>query len=85
MLSGVLLHVVEPPGPVDVPGNSLPNFHSSIAGVENDPVFFVDVRDGYLSQCPVVSRLPAALWIEGRAVQHHLKAVFPGLTGQNDS
>ena len=85
VLSGVLLHVVEPPGPVDVPGNSLPNFHSSIAGVENDPVFFVDVRDGYLSQCPVVSRLPAALWIEGRAVQHHLKAVFPGLTGQNGS
>ena len=83
MLAGVLLHVVEPAGPVDAPGDGLPNFHSLVAGVENDPVLLVDVGDGRASQSAVVCGLSAALGVKGSAVQHHFEAVFGLLTGQD--
>ena len=75
--------MVEPPGPVDAPQHHLPNFHRLVAGVENDAVLFMDVRDIHGAQGAVVRRLTAALGVEGGAVQHHLEAVFPGFTGQN--
>ena len=68
MLSGVLLHVVEPPLPVDGTGDSFPNFHGSVHIVENHAVFFMDVRHSRSVQNAVIGRLSAPLRVEGRAV-----------------
>ena len=68
MLSGVLLHVVEPPLPVDGAGDSFPNFHGSVHIVENHAVFFMDVRHSRSVQNAVIGRLSAPLRVEGRAV-----------------
>ena len=46
VLPGVLLHVVEPTGPVQAAGNGFPGFHGLITNVENDAVFLLDVGDG---------------------------------------
>ena len=68
VLSGVLLHVVEPPTPVDGTGDSFPNFHGSVHIVENHAVFFMDVRHSRSVQNAVIGRLSAPLRVEGRAV-----------------
>ena len=44
VLPGVLLHVVEPAGPVQGPCDLGPDLHRGGAGVENHAVFLVDVR-----------------------------------------
>ena len=83
MLSGVLLHVVEPPLPVDGAGDSFPNFHGSVHIVENHAVFFMDVRHSRSVQNAVIGRLSAPLRVEGGAVQGDNEAVFAGLTVQH--
>ena len=83
MLAGVLLHVVEPPCPVDAAGDGLPNLHFFIQCVENHALFFVDVQHAGVSQSAVIGGLSAALRIEGGAVQRHQKAVFARLTRLN--
>ena len=83
VLPGVLLHVVEPPGPVDGAGHVFANFHRLFDSVDNDAVLFVDVGDGGAVQRAVVGRLAAALGVEGGAVQRHQIPVFARLTGQD--
>ena len=83
MLPGVLLHVVEPPGPIDDARHVFANFHRFFDRVDNDTVPLMDVGDGGAVQCAVVRGLAAALGVEGGAVQCHQKAGFPRLTGQD--
>ena len=45
MLTGVLLHVVKAPGPIDLPVDSLAHSQRLAAGVENDALLLLDVRD----------------------------------------
>ena len=68
VLSGVLLHMVKPPSPVNGAGDSFPDFHGSVHIVENHAVFFVDVRHHCSVQNAVIGRLSAPLRVEGRAV-----------------
>ena len=81
VLAGVLLHMIEPPGPVNDAGDGFPNFHGLFTIVENDPVFFVDVGDGHTAKRSPVRGLSAALGVKGGAVQHHNKPVFAGFAG----
>ena len=83
VLAGVLLHVVEPPGPVDDAGDSFPNFHGAVHIVENYPVFFMDVRHRRAVQGALVGGLAAPLRVEGGAVQCDNEAVFSGLAVQH--
>ena len=45
MLTGVLLHVVKAPGPVDLPVDGLALGQGPVAGVEDDALLLLDVRD----------------------------------------
>ena len=44
MLAGVLLHMVEASGPVDLSSDLRAVFHKVITNVENDPVFLMYVQ-----------------------------------------
>ena len=83
VLSGMLLHMVEPPVPVKDAGDGFPDFHFFFKRVENHPAFFMDVQYPDAVQRPVVGGLSAALRIEGGAVQNGQKAVFFPFTGEN--
>ena len=83
MLPGVLLHMVEPPRPIDASHHGFPNFHGGFHIVENHAAFFMNVRHGNAVQRAVVRRLTAALRVKGRAVQRHDIAVFARLAVQH--
>ena len=65
--SGVLLHVIKAPRPVDLPGDGA-NLHRTVGGVENDVVFLVDIQHSGRTQNAMICRLSAALRIKGGAV-----------------
>ena len=83
MLSGVLLHVVKAPVPVDGALHRVADAQGPIAGVGDDAVLFVNVGDGGAAQGAVVRRLAAPFGVEGRAVQGHQIAAFCRLTAQD--
>ena len=69
MLPAVLLHEVEPPGPVDGPLHGLPHGQGPVAEVDHLAVPLPGVGDVYAAQGAVVGGLAAALGVEGGAVQ----------------
>ena len=85
MLPGVLLHQVEAPVPVDDPGNVPPRFQGSIAGVDDLAFPVVDLQHLHAAKRPGVVRLAAPLGVEGGAVQHEVKALFPLFAGEDFS
>ena len=71
MLPGVLLHVIEPPGPVDPSMDGLSDGQHSVDGVRDGPVFILDhVDDWQPSERASVRRLPSRCRIESRPVEH---------------
>ena len=68
VLPGVLLHVVEPAGPVNGPRHLGADLPRAVTGVENHALCFMDIRDLDCAQSAVVLRLSAPLRVEGRAV-----------------
>ena len=78
MLAGVLLHVVESPGPVDAAGDGLSHGEGPVAGVIDDAVLFVDIQHLRLTQGAVIGALSAALGIEGGAVEDQLPLLLVG-------
>ena len=93
MLSGVLLHLVKPPFPVDalIDGGAGPGGRGQGRdGVPDDPVLFVDIGD--LQDRPVgqgqgapVGRLTASLGVkDGAGHGNPAPATVQGLSGQNE-
>ena len=83
VLPGVLLHVVEPAGPVDGSLHFGADLHRAVTGVENHAVCFMDIRDLDCAHGAVVRRLSAPLRVEGGAVQHYGPAGFGFFTGEH--
>ena len=83
VLPGVLLHVVKAPGPVDDPVDCLPLGKGLVAGVEDDTLLLLDVRDPGAAQDAVVGRLAAALGVEGGLIQLYLPFFALGSAGQD--
>ena len=81
VLSGVLLHVVEPPGPVDLSVDHVARSRFPVLGVEfghvrDRPVLFVhDVDDAEWTEQAGVERLAARRRIERRAVEREGEAI----------
>ena len=78
VLAGVLLHVVEPPRPVDMAADLRAHGQRPVAQVGDDAVLLVHVQHPGVPQRAVVGGLPAALRVKGRAVEHHRKAAGHG-------
>ena len=83
VLPGVLLHVVEAPGPVNAAGDVFANFHRFFDSVDYHPVLFMDIGDGNAAQGPVVGGLAASLGIEGGAVQGDKIPALARLAGED--
>ena len=71
MLPGVLLHMVKTPLPVNGAVDGAAHRQRPGAGVADDPVPLLHVRDRHAAKNAVVGGLPTSLRIEGGAVQHH--------------
>ena len=95
MLAGVLLHLIEPPVPVDAAGNGCAGCCGSRQGIHrmpDDTRLLVDVlhlqhRAVRQGQRALVGGLTAALWVEHRAVQRDAPAagLFVRLCGKDDA
>ena len=83
MLTGVLLHVVEPPRPVDMAAHLRAYGQRLVAQVGDDAVFLVYIQHAGIAQRAEVGGLAAALGVEGGAVKGDGKAVFHGLAGRH--
>ena len=95
VLTGVLLHFVKPPFPVDAAGNGSAGnsaFRQSVHAVPEDAVMLVHI--GHIQRGAVwqgqgapVGRLTAALRVEHRAVQRNAPAagLFVRLCGKDDA
>ena len=95
VLTGVLLHFVKPPFPVDAAGNGSAGnsaFRQSVHAVPEDAVMLVHI--GHIQRGTVrqgqgapVGRLTAALRVEHRAVQRNAPAagLFVRLCGKDDA
>ena len=83
VLPAVLLHEVEAAGEVDLPRYRLSHRQRAGAQVDHLPLLLMGVGDRYAAQDALVTRLAAPLGVEGRAVQNHLPAVLPLLTGED--
>ena len=79
----VLLHMVEPPCPVNASGGGVANIQRLITGVNDDSFFFPHVDDLGIAQNTGVGRLTAPFGIKGRPVQYHLPAGLVLLAGQD--
>ena len=89
VLTGVLLHVVKAPGPVDFPVDDLTHGQCPVTGVENHAVLLLHIQNHRAAQGAVVGGLTAALGVEGgliqlnqpffapRAAGDHLRVKFP--------
>ena len=69
VLSGVLLHVVKAPGPVDFPVDELTHGQCPVTGVENHAVLLLHIQNHRAAQGAVVGGLTAALGVEGGLIQ----------------
>ena len=93
MLTGVLLHLVEPPGPVKGLlhcGAGGGGFGQGICGVPDDAALLVDVGDVQhravrKGQGAPVGRLTAAFGVKDRAVQRDLPAAAAVRLGREDA
>ena len=93
MLTGVLLHLVEPPGPVKGLlhcGAGGGGFGQIICGVPDDAALLVDVGDVQhravrKGQGAPVGRLTAAFGVKDRAVQRDLSAAAAVRLGREDA
>ena len=83
MLAGVLLHVVEAPRPIKPPMHRLADGQGRGAFVRDDARPFVYVQHLGAAEHAGVIRLPAALGIERRAVEHDGEAVFDRLAREH--
>ena len=84
VLAAVLLHMVKAALPVDIAFHGGTCDQGSIAGVDDDALFFVDVQHLYAAQTSGVGRLATALGIKGSAVKDDEElTIFAGLTVQN--
>ena len=89
VLPRVLLHQVEPPVPVDDPGDLCSRLQGVAAGVDNLPVPAVDLQHLHLVEGPAglqppgVVGLAAPLGVEGGAVQNDVKPLFPLGAGED--
>jgi hypothetical protein len=77
MLAVVLLHVVEPPDPVDLALHGVAVERPRKQVPDGPVVIGLDVHHGYRIELPVVSRLAAAFGVEGRPVEGHGRVSFP--------
>ena len=83
MLPGVLLHVIEPPRPVDLAVDRCPGVRGvracltlGVHDVRDRAVFLIDdVHDAKAAERPGVERLAAGGGIEGRPVERDRPAV----------
>ena len=76
MLAGVLLHVIEAPGPVNMAAHARVDLELAVHKMANRAVLLVEhVDDLRLSKGPDVERLAAGRRVERRAIEHDLPAV----------
>ena len=83
VLAGVLLHMVEAPRPVDLPVYGRADGQGRGAFVRDDARPFVYVQHLGAAEHTGVIRLPAALGIERRAVEHDGEAVLDRLAREH--
>jgi len=77
VLSGVLLHVIEAAGPIDLAVDVLAWCQTRLLDDVSDPAVFLieHIDDPQAAQCPGVERLTAGGGIEGRPVERDRPAV----------
>lgn len=74
VLPGVLLHVIKPPGPIDLARNLLPLLgQRSFQAVADVTVHFHHVDDADAAQLAQIAGLPSPCRVKGSAVQHHVR------------
>ena len=83
MLTGVLLHRVQPCGPVDAALHGVAHSQRGIGGVGDGGTVGMHGQHTRCAQCTGVAGLAAALGEEGCVVQHDRKAALHRGTGQH--
>jgi hypothetical protein len=80
VLPGVLLHVIEPAVPVDMPAHAAVLFERAIDQMRDVAILVVeDVEHPGLVERPDVEGLPAGGGIKRRAIEHHFPLVVLAL------
>ena len=77
MLSGVVLHVIEPAFPVDLSFDFGACLEGFIGVMNNDALHTAHIVHLSGTERPMVCRLSAALRIKRGVIQHHFKSVLP--------
>jgi hypothetical protein len=84
VLAGVLLHVIEPPRPVDLAAHALAHGDRHARDVDDLAILAVDDLDDVgRAEPPHVERLPARRRIERRPIEHDVRTPVDLVTGDD--